>query len=88
MSLKARQKAAQRSEENAVAATTGYSGMTTTLLRTIDAGLSPSIELGATASTATYYCMQTKNAATTTFPYHYQQGGVSGNGVITAGPCT
>ena len=70
------------------AATTGYAGMTTALLRTIDAGLSPSIEIFATAPTATYYCMQTKNAATTTFPYHYQQGGVAGNGVITAGACT
>ena len=69
------------------AATTGYSGMTTTLLRTIDAGLSPAIELGATAPTATYYCIQTLNAATTTFPYHYQQGGASGNGVIIAGAC-
>ncbi len=62
------------SDIDATAATTGYSGMTTTLLRTIDAGLSPSIELGATAPTATYYCIQTLNAATTTFPYHYQQG--------------
>ena len=73
---------------DSTAATTGYAGMTTTLLRTIDAGLSPSIEIFATAPTATYYCMQTKNAATTTFPYHYQQGGASGNGVITAGACT
>jgi type IV pilus assembly protein PilA len=70
------------------ALTTGYAGMTTTLLRTIDAGLSPSIEIFATAPTATYYCIQTLNAATTTFPYHYQQGGASGNGVITAGACT
>ena len=77
------------SDIDSTAATTGYAGMTTTLLRTIDAGLSPSIEIYATtAPTATYYCIQTKNAATTTFPYHYQQGGGSGNGVITAGACT
>ena len=75
------------SDIDATAATTGYTGMTTTLLRTIDAGLSPAIELGATAPTATYYCIQTLNAATTTFPYHYQQGGTSGNGVIIAGAC-
>ena len=31
---------------DASAATSGYAGMTTTLLRTIDAGLSPNIELG------------------------------------------
>jgi type IV pilus assembly protein PilA len=75
------------SDIDSTAATTGYSGMTATLLRTIDAGLSPAIEIGPTATTATYYCIQTLNAATTTFPYHYQQGGASGNGVITAGAC-
>ena len=75
------------SDVDATAATTGYTGMTTTLLQTIDAGLSPDIEIGATAPTSSYYCIQTLNAATTTFPYHYQQGGVAGNGVITAGAC-
>ena len=69
------------------AATTGYAGMTTALLRTIDAGLSPSIEIFTTAPTATYYCIQTLNAATTTFPYHYQQGGAAGNGQILTGAC-
>ena len=34
------------SDIDATAATTGYTGMTTTLLRTIDAGLSPAIEIG------------------------------------------
>ena len=68
--------------------TTGYAGMTTTLLRTIDAGLSPDIELGATAATATYYCIQTLNAATVSFPYHYQQGHATApNGVIATGAC-
>jgi hypothetical protein len=62
-------------------------GMTPALLRTIDAGLSPSIEIGPTATTATYYCIQTLNAATTTFPYHYQQGGAGTNGQIVAGAC-
>jgi len=61
--------------------------MTTTLLRGIDAGLSPNIELGSTAPTSTYYCIQTLNAATTTFPYHYQQGGAAGNGQILTGAC-
>ena len=75
------------SDIDSTAATTGYTGMTTTLLRTIDAGLSPAIAIGPTAPTSTYYCIQTLNAATTTFPYHYQQGGASGNGVITAGAC-
>ena len=70
-----------------VTSTTGYEGMTPTLLRTIDAGLSPDIELGTTAPTTSYYCIQTLNAATVTFPYHYQQGAGSGNGVITAGAC-
>ena len=45
-----------------------------------------STDIDATAAT-TYYCIQTLNAATTTFPYHYQQGGASGNGVIIAGAC-
>jgi prepilin-type N-terminal cleavage/methylation domain-containing protein len=67
--------------------TTGYDGMTTALLLTIDAGLSPDIELGATAPTSSYYCIQTLNAATVQFPYHYQQGALAGNGVITAGAC-
>src|SRR5688572_11453387 len=66
------------SDVDAVAATTGYNGMTPALLRTIDAGLSPDIELGATAPTTSYYCIQTLNAATVTFPYHYQQGAASG----------
>ena len=69
------------------AATSGYAGMTTTLLRTIDAGLSPNIELGSTAPTSTYYCIQTLNAATTTFPYYYQQGRCLGQRPITAGAC-
>ena len=73
------------SDSDLTAATTGYAGMT--LLRTIDAGLSPDIELGSTAPTTSYYCIQTLNAATVTFPYHYQQGSGSGNGVITAGAC-
>jgi type IV pilus assembly protein PilA len=67
--------------------TSGYDGMSTTLLLTIDAGLSPDIELGATAPTTSYYCIQTLNAATVTFPYHYQQGAAAGNGQITAGAC-
>jgi type IV pilus assembly protein PilA len=71
---------------DATAATTGYAGMTTALLLTIDAGLSPDIEIGATAPTATYYCIQTKNAATVSFPYHYLQG-AAGNGVIATGAC-
>jgi len=75
------------SDVDATAATTGYTGMTVALLQTIDAGLSPDIEIGTTAPTSSYYCIQTKNAATVTFPYHYQQGAGSGNGVITAGAC-
>jgi type IV pilus assembly protein PilA len=68
--------------------TSGYAGLSTTWLLTIDAGLSPDIEIGATAATKTYYCINTKDAATTTFPYYYQQGGASGlNGQITAGAC-
>ena len=56
---------------------------------TIDAGLSPNIELGATAPSATYYCIQTLSAATTTFPYHYQQGGAAAavKGQIVTGAC-
>ena len=77
------------SDIDATAATTGYAGMTETLLRTLDAGLSPNIEINtAAAPTATYYCLQTLDAATTTFPFYYQQGGASGvNGQITAGAC-
>ncbi len=77
------------SDIDSTAATTGYQGMTTTLLRTIDAGLSPAIAIGATAPTATYYCINTLNAATTTFPYYYQQGSATpaNNGVILAGAC-
>jgi type IV pilus assembly protein PilA len=67
--------------------TSGYAGMTTALLQTIDAGLSPNIEIGATTPTSSYYCLQTKNAATTTFPYHYQQGGASNNGQILPNAC-
>jgi len=70
------------------AATSGYAGMTTALLRTIDAGLSPNIQLAGTP-TATAYCIETLNAATTTFPYHYEQGSATAadNGQILAGAC-
>jgi len=75
-------------DADASALTSGYAGMTTARLLLIDAGLSPNIEIGATAPTSSYYCLQTKNAATTTFPYYYQQGGGTGiNGQITAGAC-
>jgi type IV pilus assembly protein PilA len=76
------------SDSDAVAATTGYTGMTLPLLATIDAGISQNIEVGATAPTTSYYCLQTKNASTTAFPYYYQLGGASGtNGSVTAGVC-
>ena len=66
----------------------GYTGMTLAGLQLIDAGLSPNIELGATAPSATYYCIQTLNAATAPFPYHYQQGHATApNGVIATGAC-
>ena len=67
------------------AATSGYEGMTTTLLRTIDAGLSVDIELGAGTLLPDYYCIQ--NTATTS-QYYYQLGNGTGqNGQITSGAC-
>jgi type IV pilus assembly protein PilA len=76
------------SDSDATAATTGYAGMTLVLLATIDAGISQNIEVGPTAPTTSYYCVQTLNAATTAFPYYYQLGGASGtNGAVTAGAC-
>ena len=76
------------SDVDGVAGTSGYAGMTTALLRTIDAGLSPNIQLAGTP-TATAYCIETLNAATTTFPYHYEQGSATAtdNGQILAGAC-
>ena len=44
-------------DADASALTSGYAGMTTARLLTIDAGLSPNIELGATAPTSTHYCL-------------------------------
>ena len=76
------------SDSDATAATTGYAGMTLTLLANIDAGISQNIEVGPTAPTTSYYCVQTLNAATTAFPYYYQLGGASGtNGSVTSGQC-
>jgi type IV pilus assembly protein PilA len=75
-------------DSNPAAGTTGYEGMTVALLSAIDAGISPDIEVNAaTAPTTSYYCLQTASAATAAFPFHYQQGGAAGNGVITAGAC-
>jgi type IV pilus assembly protein PilA len=76
------------SDSDGVAATTGYTGMSLTNLAAIDAGISQNIEVGATAPTTSYYCLETLNAATTAFPYYYQLGGASGtNGSVTAGVC-
>jgi type IV pilus assembly protein PilA len=76
-------------DADASALTSGYAGMTTTLLRGIDAGLSPNIEIDSVAPTSTHYCLETANAATTTFPYHYEQGSatVANNGQILPGAC-
>ena len=71
------------------ALTSGYAGMTTTLLRTIDAGLSPNIDIDSVAPTSSHYCIETLNAASTTFPYHYEQGSATAanNGQILPGAC-
>jgi type IV pilus assembly protein PilA len=42
------------SDIDSAAGTTGYQGMTTTLLRTIDAGLSPTLAVGPTLDADTY----------------------------------
>ena len=80
--------------------TQGYSGMTRANLLTIDAGLSPEIEIAGvdgaagTAPTSSSYCLQTVDADTFTagsspFPYKYEQGNAtaSENGVIMEGAC-
>ena len=63
--------------------------MTVALLRTIDAGLSPNIDIDSVAPTSAHYCIETLNAASTTFPYHYEQGSATAanNGQILPGAC-
>ena len=67
------------------AATTGYTGMTTALLKNIDAGLSPTLTVGATIDADTY-CVQ---SAVGGFTYRYGLGNAAPftNGVVAAGTC-
>jgi type IV pilus assembly protein PilA len=55
---------------DSVAATSGYQGMTPALLRTIDAGLSPTLSVGATLGTGQYCISSTVGG----FTYAYGLG--------------
>jgi type II secretion system protein G len=52
-----------------VAATSGYAGMTTTILRNIDAGLSNAVVIDSAATTS--YCLESSVGG---FTYHYSIG--------------
>ena len=73
-------------DADASALTTGYAGMTTTFLRNVDAGLSPSLRIGSAATTA--YCVEA-GADGTAFEYKYSIGVVAPavNGQIVQGSC-
>jgi type IV pilus assembly protein PilA len=66
-------------------ATTGYTGMTTALLRNIDAGLSTTLTVGPTLDSDTY-CVQ---SAVGGFTYRYGLGNAApfANGQVTSGTC-
>ena len=64
------------------AATSGYQGMTTTLLRTIDQGLATDLAVGTVTETS--YCVQ---AGSGSHIFHYQVGTGAGDGQVTAGAC-
>ena len=66
------------------AATSGYAGMTTTLLKGIDAGLSPTLTVGTVATGA--YCITSSVGG---FAYYYGLGQAAPkvNGVVTEGSC-
>ena len=68
------------------AGTTGYSGMTTTELAEIDAGLSPQLRI--VTATASTYCVEA-GANGTTFEYKYSigLGGGAVNGQIVQASC-
>jgi type IV pilus assembly protein PilA len=67
------------------AATAGYQGMTTTLLQGIDAGLSPTITVGATLGTGQYCISSTVGG----FTYAYGLGNAAPfvNGQVSEATC-
>jgi type IV pilus assembly protein PilA len=67
------------------ATTTGYTGMTTTLLKNVDAGLSPTLRVGPTIDADTY-CVQS-SVGGFTYRYGLGNGGGFTNGVVSAGTC-
>ena len=73
-------------DSDATAGTTGYAGMTTTLLRNIDAGLSPALRI--VGPTTTAYCLES-GADGTGFEYKYSIGVASPavNGQILQTSC-
>jgi type IV pilus assembly protein PilA len=73
-------------DSDSTAGTTGYAGMTTTLLRNIDAGLSPQLRIG--TATTTSYCLES-GADGSSFEYKYSIGVASPavNGQILQASC-
>jgi prepilin-type N-terminal cleavage/methylation domain-containing protein len=71
-------------DSDANATTTGYTGMTTTLLKNIDAGLAPKLVVGTTD--ADTYCVEASEGG---FTYSYGLGNAAPfvNGVVSAGGC-
>jgi type IV pilus assembly protein PilA len=74
------------SDADAVAATSGYQGMSLTELQKIDAGISPTLRFGTLATGA--YCVES-GANGSAFEYYYALGQVAPtvNGVVTQGSC-
>jgi type IV pilus assembly protein PilA len=74
------------SDADAVAATSGYQGMSLTELQKIDAGISPTLRFGTLATGA--YCVES-GANGSAFEYYYALGQVAPtvNGVVTQGTC-
>ena len=72
---------------DATAATSGYAGMTTTLLRTIDAGLSPNIEHRFDRADVHVLLHPDAERGDDHVPVPLPAGWRPGNGQITAGAC-